>query len=424
MTLLYVINLLAAFALLLVPLYFSVKVLRLPLLNPFTIVLTVNIPIELMKIYVGPHLLLDAGLFDRAYQFALLMGNLSLFVAATSLIAFYSLFRRIAVDQFLPFDRYALTPRDMRRGARIFLLGFLLSFYILTSNEFGLINWINNPRMGYQVYRVGQGHWYALATSLLSVSMVLSALSDPSPKKIIIGGAFYLILGYFLGSKGLLLSIFSTTLILLWFIRYKNIDKIILLGFPVILFLMIFNLYLALGDLDPTLVVGYFDHYKNAADYYEGYFDGSVNLFYGKIAATSFWEYVPRGVWPEKPFVYGVLHVNEIFFPGQAELTNTPAFAGAVNHFADFGVFGVIIFGLFSPISISSAFLSYLIYTRPGINFKRATLVSVLMLVIMFAPGFGEFFPGAVYLGLLIFVASLIISVRVRRNRLAIKLLN
>src|SRR5450830_1500114 len=84
-------------------------------------------------------------------------------------------------------------------------------------------------------------------------------------------------------------------------------------------FFLLFNLYLALADqFDLQAIFEYFDYYKNAADYYRGYLSGEINLFHGDVLLTSLWSYVPRGIFPDKPIVYGILHVNEIFFPGQA----------------------------------------------------------------------------------------------------------
>lgn len=415
MTLLYVVNLIGAFALLFVPVWFSLRVLRLPMINPFSIILAISMPVHLLKLYAGPALLIDGGIFDGAYQFALLMGNVLIVAQAFSLVFFYRLFALVHTERYLPFRRIVLNRSDLRRAEFMFVLGYLASIYLLASAEFGVLNWLENPRVGYQFYRTGQGHWYALAVSMLAVAMVLAGFADPRPRKIIRNGLFYLALGYLLGSKGMLLAIFYMTLISLWFVRWQHLKTLILWGSPPILLLLVWNLYLSIDGFELQSIVSYFDHYKNAAAYYREYLTGSLPLFNGKIAETSLWAYAPRAIWPEKPHVYGILHVNEIFYPGQAELTHTPAFGGAVEQFADFGVVGVIIYGLLNTQSMSTALLSYLIFRHPGIDLQRITLASVLLIIVQFSPGFGTFLPGVFYVILLLLVATVIRVFRFRR---------
>jgi hypothetical protein len=173
--------------------------------------------------------------------------------------------------------------------------------------------------------------------------------------------------------------------------------------------LLVFNLYLALGNIfELGHIVGYFDHFKNAADYYRGYLNNEVALFNGEVTLSSLWAYVPRAFWPEKPITYGMLHVNEIFYPNLAVMTHTPAFGGAVEQHADFGVIGVVIFGFFSPLAISTGLFSYLIFRRPGLRFDNITLATVLLILVQYAPSFGSFVPGGLYVLLLLVVLTLL----------------
>lgn len=417
MELLYVPNLLLAFALQLIPLWFSTRYLRLPPLNPISLVMAINLPVQLMKLYAGPLLLISDGLFDASYQFAVLMGNLLLVAQAAGMVAFYKLFAGMRIERRLPLRHIALDTKDLRRAEKLFVLIFLVAFYLLASAEFGLINWLGNPRLGYQIYRTGQGHWYALAISALSVAMVLGGLANPKPAALLLSSGFYLCLAYVLGSKSILLNVFTTTLIFLWFIRWRHLKKVLLLGAPLIFLLLIWNLYLALSNFQLQSVVSYFDYYKNAADYYRAYLSGELDLFYGEIASSSWWAYAPRSIWPDKPVVYGILLVNEIFYPGQAENTNTPAFGGGVEQFADFGVFGVVFYGFFSVQSIATALLSYLIFRRPGTDFRHVSVATAVLFIVQFGPGFGTFFPGALYASLLVLVVVAIRTVRHRRRK-------
>jgi hypothetical protein len=226
-------------------------------------------------------------------------------------------------------------------------------------------------------------------------------------------------MGYFLGTKTVLLAIFTATLVFLWFLRWRHLGKLMLVGAPLLFGLLIFNLYLALGNVfELGNIIGYFDYYKNAADYYRSYLNGEVGLFHGEVAMSSLWAYVPRVVWPDKPVVYGILHINELFFPGLAELS-TPAFGGAVEQHADFGLPGVVVFGFFSSQAILTGVLSYLIFKRPGVRLDRISVATVLLFLVLYAPAFGSFLPGGLYLLLLLVVLAILRILRRSPRRVA-----
>ncbi len=408
MAFIYYLNIAASVLLLFWPLWFARTQLRLPWINPFAIVLMVAMPVELMRLFVGPFFLIDGRLFDIGYQYALLMGSLLALAQAAGAVFFFRLAKSFRAHRYLPFQHISLGRRDMRRGATLFLLIFFAALFLLANAEFGVANWLQNPRMGYQLYRAGQGHWYAMATSALSVSFALSFFARPTAGRLLRNLGIYLGLGYFLGTKTVLLAIFTATLVFLWFLRWRHLGKLMLAGAPLLFGLLIFNLYLALGNIfELGNIIGYFDYYKNAADYYRSYLNGGVGLFHGEVAMSSLWAYVPRVVWPDKPVVYGILHINELFFPGLAELS-TPAFGGAVEQHADFGSLGVVAFGFFSSQAILTGVLSYLIFKRPGVRLDRISVATVLLFLVLYAPAFGSFLPGGLYLLLLLVVLAIL----------------
>lgn len=420
MAFVYLINITASMLLLFWPMWFARTQLRLRWLNPISIVLMVALPVELMKLYIGPLFLIEGGLFDVGYQYAILMANLLSVTTALGALFFFRFSKSMRAHRYLPFQKVSLQRRDMRLVARIFLLIFLFALFALANAEYGIANWLLNPRIGYQLYRTGQGHWYALATSALSVSFVLTFLARPSAGRLLRNMVVYLGLAYFLGSKGLLLAIFTTTLVFLWFLRWRHMGKLVLVAAPLLLVLMVINLYLALGDVFQLgYIIGFFDYFKNAADYYRAYLNNEVGLYHGEVVLSSLWAYVPRAVWPDKPFVYGILHINELFYPGLAELTNTPAFGGAVEQHADFGPLGVAVFGFFSTQAISFGLLSYWIFRRPSLRLDHVTLATVLLVLVQYAPSFGTYFPGGLYLLLLFMVLAFLRMLRRSPKRAA-----
>jgi hypothetical protein len=400
----YTFNLTLAIALSLWPVWFSRRYLRLGWINPLTIVMAIDLPVQLMKILVGPWMLLDQGLFDSAFQYAILMNNILSAFQLAGLVFFFLLFQIIELERALPFKQLVLTQFDYRFGAVAFLLVYLGSLFLLATSEFGLINWLTNPRTGYQLYRVGNGHWYALAITGLSMAMLLSFLARPTVINVLLHTPVFLLLGYFLGSKYILLLIFSAALIQLWLLRWKHLVKVFLFGAPLVFILLVWNLFLALEDkFELASIIEYFDYFVRGADFYREVLTGKLELFFGEVFLTSFWSYVPRAIWPDKPFAYGIVLVNEIFFPGQAEETNTPAFSGAVEQYADFGILGVIFFGFFSSQFISTAAVTYLLYVKLGLQkMRHVSLGMVALMIVHLAPGFGLFFPGALYALLLV----------------------
>jgi hypothetical protein len=387
--------------------------LKLPLLNPFTIILLLDLPIQFMRLLIGPMLLIDEGLFDAGYQLAIAMGTLLIASQLAGLLFFIRLFKAVKTEQSLPLSEVKLSSRDLARTSKFFVVIYGVSMYMLASSDFGIVNWLMNPREGYQLHRQGLGHWYGLAISSLSVAMVLSFLAKPNPKSVLINAPMYIGFAYLFGSKTILLLIFASLMIFLWFLQWKHLRKLFAIGTPLIFSLMIWNLYLALADtFELQSVFSYFDYYKNAADYYRGYLKGEIKLYHGEIVMSSFWSYVPRVFVPDKPFVYGILHINEIFFPGQAELTNTPAFGGAVEQFSDFGIPGVIFAGFFSAQSFATALLSYVLFIKPKIRLAQITLLTALVTIMQYAPAFGTFFPAALYMVLIAIVGLVVLAFR------------
>jgi hypothetical protein len=414
--LLYVLNLALAAAVLFVPAWFSRRYLGLPLLNPITITMLVWLPFELMKLLIGPAVLIDGGLWDSGFQYAILMANVFALSQTAGMVFFFKVAGAVRVDRYLPFRDMYMSPKHLARASYVFLAIFVFAFVSLANAELGVLAWLQNPRLGYQTYRVGQGHWYALAMSALAGATLLSFVATPRTWLVMAKSIVFLYLAYLLGSKGVMLGYFIAALVVLWFIRPRYVITALIMGAPVIFAVMVWNLYLALSNaFELQSIIEYFDYYRNGADYYRAVLNGEIPLFHGQVFVSSFWSYVPRALVPDKPFVYGVLHVNEIFFPGAAEETNTPAFGGAVEQYADFGAIGVVLFGFFSGQSTLNALLYYLVFRTPGFTLKRVTLGALIAFLALAAPNFGGFFPGALYW---LFLAAVAVLIRAARLRL------
>lgn len=358
--------------------------------NPFIIVFLFKLPVDIFKIALGPPFLLDDGTYNLYYNIAILYTTLS-YVIDYLLLRF----------SFFISNKYTFTSSlfnvkvkysRMIKASVFFYFLFFLFFYLLSSSSFGFINWLKEPRTGYQLYRVGAGPFWVLAISCLSISFTILTVYAKNTRKIFVCLVPYLYSAFLLGSKGIVLEFLVFFLIILWVRRFQGLKKIFLVTAPVAFLLMLINFFTSAGysggGVDYKAVFSYFDYYVNSAMYYEEYYSGKIDLFYGKIYFSDLWNLVPRGLYPDKPFVYGITHVNEHFFPGAAEATNTPAFGGPVNYFADFGLTGVILLTFLDPFK----FIYYFFFCQLLKNYTYQKLKDNLFLFLLFMFFTGPFF--------------------------------
>lgn len=421
---LYSINILISILVIFLPAWYSNKYLRLPIFNPISLILVVFFPFQIMKIIVGPYYTIEGGLFNLGYQYALLMNNLFYSFELISIITLFSIFKNLKIENFYIFNNLNTSSKNIKFNMWIYLLIYIILMVELMNSEYGILNWLMNPREGYQNFRAGHGFIFALALSALSMSLICSFLSSPNINSVLIRSIPFMVMAYFFGSKTVLLSFFSANLIFLWFLKWRKLELMVVLITPVVFSIVLWNFYLAIGDsLSIVSIIDYFDYYKNASIYYSDMINEKISLFYGDIFISSFWSYVPRSFYPEKPYIYGMLHINEIYYPGYAELGHTPAFGGAVEQFADFGVAGVIFFGLLNTNAFLFALTTYLIFYKPGLILYKKNISVIIAFIILFGPNFGTYFSGFTYFLLitLVFLMFKIFTIKIEFHEKMIK---
>lgn len=359
-------------------------------INPFIILFLFKLPIDLFKVVIGPPFILENGIDNIYYNIAILITSLSIFIE-------YLLLR----FTFLISNKYTFNSNTLNIKTRysrmiyasiVFYFLFFLSFYMLTSSSFGFFNWLKDPRTGYQLHRVGAGQFWVFSISFLSVSFAIFTLYVKKNTNLFIFLLLYLYSAYLLGSKGIVLDFLVFFIVVLWIRRFQKLKKIFLIMFPLALLLMLVNFFSSMGyngdGTDYQKVLSYFDYYVNSAMYYKEFYSGKIGLFYGQIYFSDFWSLIPRGLFPNKPYVYGITHVNEYFFPGEAEQTNTPAFGGPINYFADFGIFGVILMTFFDPLKFIYYFFLCQLLKNYDYDKIKGNLFVFLMFLFFTAPFF------------------------------------
>jgi len=403
---LYILNLMTAVALMFAPFWWSRRLLDQGWLNPVTLMVICMMPIDFFRLFVGQMYLGD-GLIAPSYQFAVLMTNLQQSITIFLLV----LASQLKITRGLP----SLIPRlgqystaDLRRLSRLFFLLYLAAFVILAIRTGGVGSWLSDIRGSYIEKREGNGLFYAAAVSFLSISYFFEGISSSRSRGFALRSLIYFGAIYVLGSKGFVLQFFIFSLIIFHRQGQVNIGRVLLIGLPAAFTLLLINFASQREALDFSGVAEYFDYYPNAAMYYADYFRGAISLFHGEVILTSFWEYVPRSFFPDKPFVYGILKVTEIYYPGGAESGNTPAFQGAVPQFADFGVPGVLFFALFNWVPlVYFAGLRYALQSRFILSQGPMTGRTIVVCLLLFAPSFGSFLPLGLVILLLLFIVAL-----------------
>ena len=395
------------------PVYFSRR-FNLGAWNLLTIPLLVSLPLGALTSFSGPYFFLPGSLFNPYFQYALLVNNAIVALQAAALIFLVQqiqknapLSRRLA--GVLARSGPAHPPRMVLAGW-IFLALYFVSFLLLTQS-FGLLNWISNPRLGYQLHRTGSGQWFAFAVTFLTTSMTLMAVYVRRTHFVLLMAPFFLVFVSLLGSKGFSIAFALFFVIILALRRYAYLVPVaVVIGIGAGAG-VISNFVSSLGGFGLQEISEYSDYFVNAALYYKGYLNGQVPLFHGQVLLSGLWALVPRGLYPDKPYVYGNLLVNEIFYPGAAELTSTPAFA-TVDMFSDFGWPQVIVSSLLSPLNFVNAVLYVVVLPNlQALNRNNAVphsrLLTVCFLLIA-APAFLIYFEFPLYQILLLLIAGLI----------------
>lgn len=366
--------------------FFSSKLKKPGFINPFTIVFFAQLPVDLCRIIIGPGFILEKGLFDEYYNFAVLMTSVGLLSEFVILYITYLLAYKIKLTSSN--FGYSIKRGRMLLAASSFYFLYLIFFVLLASHSFGLVNWISNPRLGYQLHRTGAGQFWVFAISTLSVSFTLFCVYIRQMPVLFLLFFVFAYSAFLLGSKAIILDFFIFFLIILWVRKFKYLKLFSIIAVPGALTVMVLNFFSNGAAFNIAEVFSYFDYYKNSAMFFKDYFEGKIELFNGQIYLTDFWGIVPRALFPDKPYAYGITLVNEIYWPGAAEETNTPAFGGPLAYFADFGIWGVIIFSIINPIKFISSFFLWQLVKNYDFKIIQSNSLILILFTLFCAPVF------------------------------------
>jgi hypothetical protein len=330
-----------------------------------------------MAILIIPALI-NPNIFDGSLFNYLI---LTLFFYLIIFLAYWVMISRVSLSK-----RYLAKFYTSRNRLYKYIFAFAILFFsILVVHSDGIF--LTNPRYGYQHYRDGFGAiWvlYILSISVLYYFVVLR--KEINLKKIL----FFILLFFFTGSKALVLNVFiSSFLVYIWLNKKISKTQIILISFILaILMLKLFGQFGASQDF-LTRASAYFDFMDQASKVFKDYDSGQLVHTNGEIFSSSFWSYIPRGIYPDKPYVYGPVILVEMYYPGMAATGHTPSFGTLTPEFVDFGWFAPFFAVVFNLTLLVKIFAISVIVTNANIG-RRWQIGSMLL---VFSPGFGFHLP-------------------------------
>jgi len=344
-------------------------------INPITafvlwdFVLFTAIPIQFGSLYLEG---VSAQGFNKftTIQYIYILGG----IVGFTLIPLNAYFRFFSTG-----PRYFLQGKALSPGL-IWLLSLatiVVLFVALASAGGGGFMWITDTRSAYISHRAGAGVFWLLITwlSIAVLGYVLFKYKPKSILKLCLLLIPFLILGFFTGSKhNLITPLIVGVLYHEYFIRSIRFFWLVAITvFLAVVFTVILFVQSSMGEFSWFKGVYYFSEYATTSIRYLG--DEFLPIGLGQYSLSDLWYYVPRGLYPDKPFEYGVLNIHEVLFPGAAAIGNTPGISNWMLVYIDFGHIGVFVFGLF--LTSFSLFLFNLFEKNRGSSFIFLFMIHV-----------------------------------------------
>lgn len=308
----------------------------------------------------------DAAVRTASLSIAYVGGALTAFLGAATLAqrAYAGLLRVLYLDSSYYAERFA--------GVRVLVVLWMAAAAMIALAVVGGggFLWVTSSRTAYQFYRSGAGPFFSAYEWLLNFAL-LYLLWSLRPR--FVGTALAVVciaaLMFFSGSKGfVLLTLIIGVSYYHFFVR--RISALALcLAFP-LLVAGALGLQLLQGTSQDLLgTVLYFREYFAFSAAFLERFDELGHTF-GATALSDLWSYVPRGLVPSKPYVYGVITILEVLLPGAAARGHTPGILPWTVAYLDFGVIGVFFVGYLSGLLRRVPFEHFLAHRRSFFAFS------------------------------------------------------
>jgi hypothetical protein len=295
-------------------------------------------------------------------------------------ILYFGVLGMVFLVNFLPLDPLlsalvrvsrplTLQDSDDFTGIAIGFLGlqFIASYCALTVTSGAGWMWLTNTREAYSYHRIGAGIWWAMAQAdLMLLFLVLLFRRRRTVWEVVVLAFIFAVVDLFLGSKASSLSYPVVGMVFVNFCVRKVRIRFIVLGGA-----LIFCSALALQVTQAsarTLIdtLTYFNYFQNSAMMIASF--RQFHFRYGMVTVSNLWFYVPRALYPDKPFAYGQHLIADWMYKGAAKHGFTPGMLQRSVGYADFGVMGVMATAVLDG-WIAKAAYQYLVTRRNLVSF-------------------------------------------------------
>ena len=298
----------------------------------------------------------EAAIYTAQLSIVYMVGALAAFLGGASLAsrAYEQLLGVLYLDS--PF--YARRFVGVRAAFLLWVAaGAMIALAVIGGG--GLL-WLTDSRTAYQFFRSGAGPFFSAYEWLLNFAL-LYVLWSMRPR--VLGTALitlvFAVLMFFSGSKGFVLLTLIIAVSYYHFLVRPIAARAFVLVFPL----------LAAGALGLQLLQGTSQDLLGTVLYFRDYFAFSAEFLarfgefhhtFGATALSDLWSFVPRGLYPSKPYVYGVVRILDVLSPGFAELGHTAGILPWTAAYLDLGALGVFLSGFFTGLVRRVAFEHFL----------------------------------------------------------------
>jgi hypothetical protein len=305
---------------------------------------------------------------------------------------------------------YATTLKKSDSGnyRRLFFFSIVAIFFIYCISLIllawaggGGTLWLSDSRLAYIYYRNGAGVFYAICTCCVLVLPVFTYFLTQGKifKRIALIGLI-LALSYLLASKRTMVTIILE-LIFLHHFFVKPYKMLQLFMFVIVLVGVFFTFLVFSSGVQISESLNYFNYYTSTNQIIASFGDKWTH-FNGAVAMSEVVKFVPRILWPEKPYIYGSAYVSGILYPGAAEKGHTVGTVPWITYYLDFGVYGVALGGFLTGYMLE--------HIRKVFMNNKSVLTFILMFHFSFTPIL-KFFP-SLYVLLILLMWSLVNRMR------------
>jgi hypothetical protein len=250
------------------------------------------------------------------------------------------------------------TKKFAKRVSSCSFLFLAISSFVLLAILSGVgTQWLTDSRTSYQSARESVGIYWVMAIAFLKLSYltVVSENKSNSKQRIILDLTLYSIifsvLSSFLGSKTIILG-FPITAIAYYNYYVEPLGKKFLSISAILILLSISITQFLQGTAETWIdTLLYADYFQNTAEFLRR-FDNDYGFKLGEVAISGLWALVPRSLYPDKPYAYGISLIHQVMFPGAVESGYTPGILPWAGDYLDFGLIGVAASGFLKGLTV------------------------------------------------------------------------